>query len=165
MKEWKTYKLGEICEILDYKRVPISSAERQKKQGPYPYYGAQGIIDYVDDFIFNGTYLLVAEDGNNVLTQKKDIAILATGKYWVNNHAHVLGYNGMCNLALLGHILNNMDISAYVTGSAQPKLNQANLTNIEIEIPPIAIQERIVSIFKSLDDKIELNRRINDNLN
>lgn len=164
MKEWKTYKLGEICEILDYKRVPISSAERQKKQGPYPYYGAQGIIDYVDDFIFNGTYLLVAEDGNNVLTQKKDIAILATGKYWVNNHAHVLGYNGMCNLALLGHILNNMDISAYVTGSAQPKLNQANLTNIEIEIPPIAIQERIVSILKSLDDKIELNRRINDNL-
>ncbi|MCR5129889.1 MAG: restriction endonuclease subunit S [Prevotella sp.] len=164
MGEWKEYKLEELCEILDYKRIPLSSGQRQKRKGAYPYYGAQGIIDYVDDYLFDGVYLLVAEDGNNVLTQKENIAIIATGKYWVNNHAHVLGYNGKCDLYLLGYILNSMDISGYVTGSAQPKLNQANLVNIEIKIPTLEEQNRIVSILKSLDDKIENNRRINENL-
>ena len=164
MEEWKEYKLGEICEILDSKRIPLSSMQRQNRQGNYPYYGAQGVIDYVDDYLFDGTYLLVAEDGNNVLTQKEDIAIIAKGKFWVNNHAHILGYNGKCDLYLLGYILNSMDISSYVTGTAQPKLNQQNLSNIPIILPSKDKQDKIVSILKSLDDKIENNRKINENL-
>ena len=164
MSVWETVKLGDICEILDYKRIPLSSAQRQKRKGVYPYYGAQGIIDYVDDYIFSGTYLLVAEDGNNLLTQKENVAIISTGKFWVNNHAHVLAYNGKCDLYLLGYILNSTDISGYITGSAQPKLNQANLVNIKLKIPPIEEQSRIVSVLKSLDFKIENNNKINANL-
>ena len=164
MEEWKEYKLGEICEILDSKRIPLSSMQRQNRQGNYPYYGAQGIIDYIDDYLFDGTYLLVAEDGNNVLAQKENIAIIAKGKFWVNNHAHILGYNGKCDLYLLGYILNSMDISSYVTGTAQPKLNQQNLSNIPIILPSKDKQSKIVSILKSLDDKIENNRKINENL-
>ena len=164
MEEWKEYKLGDLCEILDSKRIPLSSMQRQNRQGNYPYYGAQGIIDYIDDYLFDGTYLLVAEDGNNVLAQKENIAIIAKGKFWVNNHAHILGYNGKCDLYLLGYILNSMDISSYVTGTAQPKLNQQNLSNIPIILPSKDKQSKIVSILKSLDDKIENNRKINENL-
>lgn len=164
MSEWKVFKLGDICEILDYKRVPLSSMQRKQRKGVFPYYGAQGIIDYVDEFLFEGTYLLVAEDGNNVLAQKENIANLASGKFWVNNHAHVLGYNGKCDLKLLEYILNHKDISSYVTGTAQPKLNQANLLKIPIELPSFETQQKIVTFLKSLDDKIENNQKINENL-
>ena len=158
----ETYKLSDLCEILDSKRKPLSALQRAKKQGIYPYYGAQGIIDHLDEYLLDGEYLLVAEDGANLETRNQPIANIAKGKIWVNNHAHVLGNNGKCPLNLLGFILNNMNISPYVTGCAQPKLNQENLRNIEIEVPSHI--DRIASILSSLDRKIELNNKINADL-
>ena len=158
----ETYKLSDLCEILDSKRKPLSALQRAKKQGIYPYYGAQGIIDHLDDYLLDGEYLLVAEDGANLETRNQPIANIAKGKIWVNNHAHVLGNNGKCPLNLLGFILNNMNISPYVTGCAQPKLNQENLRNIEIELPSHI--DSIASILSSLDRKIELNNKINADL-
>lgn len=158
----ETYKLSDLCEILDAKRKPLSALQRTHKQGVYPYYGAQGIIDHLDEYLLDGEYLLVAEDGANLETRNQPIANIAKGKIWVNNHAHVLGSNGKCPLNLLGFILNNMNISPYVTGCAQPKLNQENLRNIEIELPSNI--EVIASILSSLDRKIELNNKINADL-
>ena len=158
----ETYKLSDLCEILDSKRKPLSALQRAKKQGIYPYYGAQGIIDHLDEYLLDGEYLLVAEDGANLKTRNQPIANIAKGKIWVNNHAHVLGSNGKCPLNLLGFILNNMNISPYVTGCAQPKLNQENLRNIEIELPSHI--DSIASILSSLDRKIELNNKINADL-
>ena len=158
----ETYKLSDLCEILDAKRKPLSALQRAKKQGIYPYYGAQGIIDHLDEYLLDGEYLLVAEDGANLETRNQPIANIAKGKIWVNNHAHVLGSNGKCPLNLLGFILNNMNISPYVTGCAQPKLNQENLRNIEIELPSHI--DSIASILSSLDRKIELNNKINADL-
>ena len=158
----ETYKLSDLCEILDSKRKPLSALQRAKKQGIYPYYGAQGIIDHLDEYLLDGEYLLVAEDGANLETRNQPIANIAKGKIWVNNHAHVLGNNGKCPLNLLGFILNNINISPYVTGCAQPKLNQENLRNIEIELPSHI--DRIASILSSLDRKIEFNNKINADL-
>ena len=158
----ETYKLSDLCVILDAKRKPLSALQRAKKQGIYPYYGAQGIIDHLDDYLLDGEYLLVAEDGANLETRNQPIANIAKGKIWVNNHAHVLGSNGKCPLNLLGFILNNMNISPYVTGCAQPKLNQENLRNMEIELPSHI--DSIASILSSLDRKIELNNKINADL-
>lgn len=98
------HRLDDLCEILDSKRVPLSAMQRAKRQGPYPYYGNQSIIDYVDDYLLDGKYLLVAEDGANLVTRTQDIANIVSGKIWVNNHAHILGYNGKCPLELLGFI-------------------------------------------------------------
>ena len=164
MSEWKTYRLGEIVELLDYKRIPLSSSQRLRRKGIYPYYGAQGIIDYIDGYIFDGEYLLIAEDGENLKSKKQNIAQIAKGKYWVNNHAHILKSNGLCNLKYLCYTLNHIDISGYITGSAQPKLNQSNLLSILLTLPSIEKQNRIATFISSLDDKIELNRRINANL-
>ena len=149
MEEIKTYKLGDVVNILDSKRVPLSSMQRQQRKGVYPYYGAQGIIDYIDDYIFDGEYLLIAEDGENLKSQKQDIAQIAKGKYWVNNHAHIIESNGLCNIQYICYLLNRIDLSGYITGSAQPKLNQDNLRKIEITLPPLKEQCRICLLYTS----------------
>ena len=164
MKLRQTYKLGDVINVLDSKRIPLSSKEREMRKGEYPYYGAQGIIDYIDDYIFDGEYLLIAEDGENLKSQKQNIAQIARGKYWVNNHAHIVESNGKCDIRYICHLLNRMDISGYITGSAQPKLNQANLCSIEIVLPDLEAQIRIADFISSFDSKIEINKRINDNL-
>ena len=164
MEEWKEYKLGEVVNILDSKRVPLSSKERSTRQGCYPYYGAQGIIDYIDDYLFDGTYLLIAEDGENLKSQKQNVAQLASGKYWVNNHAHILESNGESDIRYICYLLNTLDLSGYITGSAQPKLNQANLVKISIKLPPLELQKYIADYLSVIDDKIEVNRKINENL-
>ena len=164
LDNWKTYKLGEVVNILDSRRVPLSSRQRELRHGKYPYYGAQGIIDYIDDYLFDGTYLLVAEDGENLKSKKQNIAQLVSGKYWVNNHAHIMESNGLCDIRYICYLLNVIDISGYITGSAQPKLNQANLLAISFSLPPLEVQKKIVNILSAIDDKIENNRRINDNL-
>ena len=164
MEEWKSYRLGDVINVLDYKRVPLSSKERESRKGIYPYYGAQGIIDYIDDFIFDGEYLLIAEDGENLKSQKQNIAQIAKGKYWVNNHAHIVESNGKSDIRFICYLLNKMDLSGYITGSAQPKLNQANLLAIEVCLPDLATQIRIARCLSIFDDKIALNNRINHNL-
>ena len=162
--EFKTYKFGEITVNFDKKRIPLSSAQREKRQGTYRYYGAQGVIDYIDDYIFDGTYLLIAEDGENLKSKKQNIAQIATGQFWVNNHAHIVQGNELCDTRFLCYLINCLDLSGYITGSAQPKLSQANLHAVDVTIPEIAVQRKIVDYLYALDKKIETNSRINDNL-
>ena len=162
--EFKEYRFDEVTINFDKKRIPLSSAQREKMQGKYRYYGAQGVIDHIDDFIFDGTYLLIAEDGENLKSKKQDIAQVVDGQFWVNNHAHVIQGNELCDTRYLCYLLNNMDLSGYVTGSAQPKLSQANLNTIMLVLPSIAIQKKIVECIYIFDKKIGVNNAINDNL-
>ena len=158
--DWKRAKLGDVIELFDYKRVPLNSSERHERQGPYPYYGAQGIIDHVDDFLFDGRYILVAEDGENLNSRKLPLAMFANGKFWVNNHAHILRARPeIADDVFLLACMNHTDIKPFVTGAAQPKLSQANLKIIEIILPPIPVQHRIASILSTYDDLIENNLR------
>lgn len=161
--EWKEVLLGELVDIYDSKRIPLTSQEREKIKGDIPYYGAQGIIDHINQFLFDGEYILIAEDGNNIKSRQENIAQIAKGKFWVNNHAHIL--QGKIEQNLLCYIINHTDISGYVTGSAQPKLNQANLLKIPIKIPVnLSDQRKIAGILSALDSKIENNNKINANL-
>jgi len=141
-KGWPIAPFGDLVENKDGQRKPIKSSDRDNRQGPYPYYGASGIIDTYDDYLFEGEHLLIAEDGANLLSRSTPIAFLATGKYWVNNHAHVVAANGKANLTFLECLLNLRDLKDSITGSAQPKLNQANLNGISILNCPFSLQEK-----------------------
>ena len=154
--------LGEVCENHDSRRIPVKAANR--KPGPFPYYGAQGIVDYVDDYIFDGSFVLVAEDGENLRSRNQDIALPANGKFWVNNHAHIIKGNSEASTRFLQYAINSSDISGFITGSTIPKLSQKNLHSIPIPWPTLVEQDEIVSLLGSLDDKIELNRRMNEML-
>lgn len=145
--EWK--RLPDICENLDRRRKPVTASNRTF--GPYPYYGASGIVDYVSSYIFDGNYLLISEDGANLLARNTPIAFSISGKNWVNNHAHVLKFQNMFTQKYIEYYINMIDVSQYVSGGAQPKLNQENLNKILIPIPPLPEQQRIVSIL----DKFE----------
>lgn len=160
--EWIDYKLGDVTENFDFKRVPVKKPDRSP--GPYPYYGASGIVDRVDKYIFDGEYLLIAEDGENLRSRKLPIAFIANGKFWVNNHAHIVRGNGKANTRFLGYVLNKMDISGYLSGSTMPKLTQGSLERIVVRLPPKPVQDTIVELIGSFDDKIELNRRMNRTL-
>lgn len=157
--------LGEVVEIFNTKRIPLSSRERLKMtEKKYPYYGAQGIIDYVDDYLFQGQYLLIAEDGENLRSRNKEIAIIATGEFWVNNHAHIIQETEYSNLHFLKETINRLDISGYLTGSAQPKLNQKNLMAIQLVLPPKEYQDIVGDFIEGLDDKINTNNLITSKL-
>lgn len=162
--ELKEYRFDEVTINFDKKRVPLSGAQREKRQGNFRYYGAQGVIDHIDDFIFDGTYLLIAEDGENLKSKKQNIAQVVEGQFWVNNHAHIVQGNDLCNTRYLCYLLNSMDLSGYVTGSAQPKLSQANLNAVTLFLPSITVQERIVECLYLFDKRIAVNQKINDNL-
>lgn len=162
--ETKKYRFDEVTINFDKKRIPLSSAQREKRQGMFRYYGAQGVIDHVDDYIFEGTYLLIAEDGENLKSKKQNIAQVVDGQFWVNNHAHIVQGNEQCDTRFLCYLINSMDLSGYVTGSAQPKLSQANLNAVTLSLPTLAEQKRIVEYLYMLDQKIDVNRQINDNL-
>jgi type I restriction enzyme S subunit len=155
-KSWEVVGFGYASINLDNLRKPIKSSDRQKKQGIYPYFGAQGIIDYIDDYIFQGIHLLIAEDGENVKSRKNDIAFIANDKFWVNNHAHVILNNNQSDIYYLKYFVNNMDIKPYVTGLAQPKLNKGNLEKLLISLPPLKEQNQIAEILTSVDDKLEV---------
>ena len=153
------YKLGELFENYDYLRKPLSSMERAVFQGVYPYYGAQGIIDYIREYKCDGEYLLIAEDGENLSSRKEPIAQIAKGKFWVNNHAHIVRTNNKADLRYILYLLNISDITGYITGAAQPKLSQANLNKIILEIPSIIIQRKIASILSAYDSLVENNTK------
>ena len=162
--ELTEYRFDEVTINFDKKRVPISGAQREKRKGKHRYYGAQGIIDYIDDFIFDGTYLLIAEDGENLKSKKQNIAQVVEGQFWVNNHAHIVQGNELCDTRYLCYLLNSMDLSGYVTGSAQPKLSQANLNAVTLALPHIVEQKKIVDYLHMFDKKISINQQLNDNL-
>ena len=162
--EFLEYRFDEVSVNYDKKRVPLSGAQREKRKGNYRYYGAQGVIDYIDDFIFDGTYLLIAEDGENLKSKKQNIARVVNGKFWVNNHAHIVMGNYLCDTHYLCYLINSMDLSGYVTGSAQPKLSQANLNAVTVLLPQLDMQKKIVDFLGKIDKKIEINKQINENL-
>lgn len=159
MSEWPLRRMDEMVHFLNSKRVPVKAADRAKRQGPYPYYGASGIVDWIDDYIFDGEYLLVSEDGENLRSRNSPIAFMASGKYWVNNHAHILDEKEPGILRYLSWALNRTDLSPYITGAAQPKLNKRTLETIEIPVPPQEERLEINAVLGALDDKIELNRK------
>ena len=160
--EWPQLPLAELTVNFDSIRVPVKSSER--KSGPYPYYGASGVVDHVDGYLFDGEYLLIAEDGENLRTRQTPIAFAATGKFWVNNHAHIVRGNDRANTRFLMYALAQTDISGYLSGSTMPKLTQGSMNRIRVIAPSRPIQDRIVDILSALDDKIELNRRMNETL-
>lgn len=142
---WEVRPLGEVVENRDGRRVPLKSAARAKRSGKFPYYGASGIIDYIDDYIFEGTHLLISEDGANLIARSTPIAFIANGRFWVNNHAHVLAQRE-ADLRYIEFALNLMDLREWISGSAQPKLNQANMNRIPLPIPPLDLQTRFADI-------------------
>ena len=144
---WAT--IAEVATNLDSKRKPVTRSAR--KSGIHPYYGASGVVDYVEDYIFDGDYLLVSEDGANLLARSTPIAFSISGKTWVNNHAHVLSLPSYVERRFTEIYLNSLDLGPYVTSGAQPKLNQANLNRIPIPWPDKDEQERIVLILDKFD--------------
>ncbi|GAA9176040.1 hypothetical protein Taiwan43_09740 [Helicobacter pylori] len=151
-------KLGEVCEILDNRRIPI--AKNKRNLGIYPYYGANGIQDYIDSYIFDGDFVLVGEDGSVINKDNTPVVNWASGKIWVNNHAHVLQTKNELKLKFLYFYLQTIDVSYCVAGTP-PKINQENLKKIQIPIPPLEIQQEIVKI---LDAFTELNTELNTEL-
>ena len=162
---WFLTNIEELLINRDGERKPVSSAIRSKQKNKvYDYYGAAGIIDKVDGFIFDERLLLIGEDGANLLSRSKDNAFFAEGKYWVNNHAHVLDATDKNLLDFVAIVINAMKLDDYITGSAQPKLSQDNLNKIPIALPPLQEQKRLVKELNhwfSLVDCIEYQK---DNL-
>jgi len=152
-------KLGEVCENLDRQRKPITGHNRIA--GKIPYYGASGVVDYVRDYIFDEDLLLISEDGANLIARNSPIAFSVTGKTWVNNHAHVMRFKEYSTRKLVEYYLNKLDLTPWISGGAQPKLNQENLNKIEIPLPPLPIQQEIVNI---LDNFTALQQNLEDEL-
>ena len=160
--DWTEQHLGELTDNFDAIRVPVKQADR--RPGPYPYYGASGIVDHVHDYLFDGEYLLIAEDGENLRTRNTPIAFLADGKFWVNSHAHIVRGNHSADTRFLLYALSELDVSGYLTGSTMPKLTQGNLNRVSLLTPPLPEQRGIAYILGTLDDKIEMNRLMNETL-
>ena len=150
-KGWSQQTFDKVATNKNSLRVPIKQGDRENMQGPYPYYGATGIVDYIDDFKFDGEYMLIAEDGKNLVNRKKPIAWIAKGQFWVNNHSHVVEYNGLANLTFLSYQLNGTDISQYVTGIDQFKMNKNNLNRIPVPIPPTDLQEKFAERVQAIE--------------
>lgn len=140
--------MGNVCENLDSKRVPVTRRDRQK--GIYPYYGASGIVDYINEYIFDEDLLLVSEDGSNLLARTYPIAFSISGKSWVNNHAHVLRFENLTTQRFFEYFLNSIKIDEYVTGMAQLKLNQKMLNSIAVPFPNIKTRNQVVNILDTL---------------
>ena len=162
--EYEDLKLEDVIVLEDKKRKPLSTMERSKRKGIYPYYGAQEIIDSIDDYIFDGKYILLAEDGENLKSRKKDLVKIVEGKFWLNNHAHIFKTKENVDLEYLYYYLLRMDLSEYITGSTQPKLNQENMNKIQVKLPKYDIQKKISKVLSNIDRKIDLNNEINNNL-
>ena len=149
-ENWIMKPLSKVTNNHDSQRIPLSQAERSNLSRIYDYYGASGVIDKVDRFIFEGKNLLIGEDGANLVTRSKPIAFIAEGQYWVNNHAHVLSTTSEMLLDFLCYYINSIDLTPYVTGSAQPKMTQAKMNKIPIPVPMIDEQTEIVRILDDL---------------
>lgn len=147
--DWKIFYLNNISHNLDSKRVPITSKDRKK--GNIPYYGASGIIDYIDEFIFDDNLLCISEDGANLIDRVYPIAFSVTGKTWINNHAHVLKFENLWTQVTVENYLNHISLEKHLTGVAQPKLNKAKLNSIEIPLPKLKEQQKIADCLSSLD--------------
>jgi type I restriction enzyme S subunit len=142
---WEVRPLKRVFANLDSRRKPLSSEERATMRKEYPYYGASGIIDQVEGYLFDEPLILVAEDGANLYSRSTPLAFVATGKFWVNNHAHILNpVDG--NVDYWAHVLASIVYDPWITGSAQPKLTSENLGSIPLPAPPVCEREQIVRL-------------------
>lgn len=150
--EWEQYRLEDTVDFLDEKRKPITS--KYRKAGQYPYYGASGIIDFIDDYIFDEELVLLSEDGANIVDRNYRVAFIATGKYWVNNHAHCLRPKQGFASYFISEALESIDYTVYNTGSAQPKLNQEVCRNLPLMCPCLEEQQKIADFLSAYDEAI-----------
>jgi type I restriction enzyme S subunit len=155
---WATQALGDTCENLDSKRIPVT--KRDRKFGDIPYYGASGAVDYVHDFIFDEGLLLVSEDGANLVMRTYPIAFSISGKSWVNNHAHVLRFPDLASQKFVEYYLNSISLMPYVNGMAQPKLNQKALNSIPIPWPGLGERESVAARLEELAAQTERLREL-----
>lgn len=153
---WVWCRFGQCTINRDGERIPLSETERKLRQGEYDYYGAQGVIDRIDNYIFEKTLLLIAEDGGNLLRRSKPVAYFAHGKFWVNNHAHVVDTVDYTTMQYLEIYINSIDLKPYLNGEPpmQIKLNQGKLITIPVALPPLAEQDRIVAKVKKLKEHV-----------
>lgn len=142
---WEWARFGAITISRDGERVPLSKDQRLSMHGKYYYYGASGVIDKINDYLFEKPLLLIGEDGANLINRSTPIAFIAKGKYWVNNHAHVIDGIDLNYLEYLCLFINAIDLKPYVTGTAQPKMNQTKMNGIISPLPPLNEQKRIVA--------------------
>ena len=152
---WKLYSLEELVEFLDNQRRPIKSDDRKKIAGQYPYYGASGIIDWVDQYLFDEELILLGEDGANILDRSSRLSFKVSGKTWVNNHAHVLRPKGKVHIDFLTEYLESYDYTAINNSLSQPKLNKAECEKLPIAVPSYEVQKRIGEILSTWDETIE----------
>ena len=163
-QEWEVKRLGLVCNFLDNQRIPIKDVDRLGMHGPYPYYGASGIIDYVNDYIFDDELILLGEDGANIINRSTPLAFMVEGKIWVNNHAHVLRPIEPNNRFYICSYLESISYDKYNTGTAQPKLNREVCEKILIPVPPMEEQRKIAEILGMWDEAIEKQSRLIEKL-
>ena len=164
-ESWEWVRFGTITINRDSERVPLSVDERSKLKKTYDYYGASGVIDKVDKYLFDKPLLLIGEAGANLITRSTPIAFIAKGKYWVNNHAHVLDYINEVLMQYMCWYINAISLVDYVTGTAQPKMNQEKMNSILVALPPLIEQKRIVAKIEELLPKVEEYGKAQDALN
>mgnify|MGYP003289655944 CR=1 FL=1 len=148
---WEWERFGNVMINKDSERIPLSVAQRQHLKKTYDYYGASGVIDKVDKYLFDKDLLLIGEDGANLINRSTPIAFIAKGKYWVNNHAHVLDVCSGMALSYVALFINAISLVDYVTGTAQPKMNQEKMNSILLAIPPVKEQHRILEKMSMVD--------------
>ena len=166
-EEWEVRTLGEVSTFLDGQRRPVKASDRAKMSGTIPYYGASGVVDYINDYLFDEELILLGEDGENILSRNLRLAFRISGKSWVNNHAHVIRPNSDISIGFLTEYLESLDYSGLNSGTAQPKLNKQKCLAIHVAVPPIVEQRAIATalsdvdaLLKSLDHLIAKKRDI-----
>ena len=155
-KNWSLKKLSQVTISHDGKRIPLNKSQRSEIPGQYAYYGASGQVDSINDYKFDGKFMLLAEDGENLNTQKKPIAFIVEGKFWVNNHAHVLQTNSELNLDFLCYYMNSLNIMQFAKKqSTRPKLNKSDMNEIPVLLPSLETQKQIIQNIKSAEEKFQ----------
>lgn len=162
--EWSVGNISHLAQNRDARRVPLKQADRDLRHGVYPYYGASGVIDFVDDYLFDGTYVLIGEDGENLRSRQLPLAFIASGQFWVNNHAHVLEPLPQTDVRFLATLLEAQDYVPWLLGSAQPKLTQSNLGFVPLRIPPPEEQSLISDAVDSVGKQIRTEEHELDKL-
>jgi len=157
--EWIVRNVSALANNRDARRVPLKQGDRDTRHGIYPYYGASGVIDFIDDYLFDGDFVLIGEDGENLRSRQLPLAFIASGKFWVNNHAHIFEPLPTTDVRFLATILEAQDYVPWLLGSAQPKLTQRNLEFVPLRIPPPAEQTKISDALDTIDREIVATMR------
>ena len=152
--------LGDVVEVEDSKRVPLNSREREQRKGPYPYYGATSVMDFVDDYLFDGTRVLLGEDGTVIQENGKPILQYVWGKYWVNNHAHILKASSFYSLEIIYTALARTDIRHIVTGAVQMKISQKNLKGLKLSLPDPRNLMPLDNLFREYKNLVDESKQL-----